>query len=80
MEKLFHLSHCTNLAIERLCDCFNDAYLFGTYNGTSDCLEFEETEVFGTKVDSTTSEDNGEDASADDDYEPMILGSKIIFE
>ena len=36
--------------------------------------------MFGTTVYSTISENNGEDASADDDYEPTILGSKIILE
>ena len=41
---------------------------------------FEENEVFGTTVDSTTLEDNGEDASADDEKNPMRLGSKILFE
>ena len=80
MDKLFHLSHRTNLAIESSCDFFNNVYLLGTYYGTSDCLDFEETEVFGTTVYSTISENNGEDASADDDYEPTILGSKIILE
>ena len=35
--------------------------------------------MFGTTVDSTTSEYNGEDASADDDDEPMNLGSNILF-
>ena len=79
MEKLFHLSHRTTLAIERLCYCLNDVDIFFTYDGTSDCLGFEETAVFGTTVDSTTLEDNGEDASADDEKNPMRLGSKIIF-
>ena len=79
MDKIFHLSHRTTLAIERLCDFLNNADLFGTYYGTSDCLEFEETEVFGTAVYSTTSEGNGEYASEDDDNEPTSLGPKILF-
>ena len=41
MEKLFHLSNFVTLAIERSCDCLNDAYIFGTYDGTSDCLGLE---------------------------------------
>ena len=55
MEKIFHLSHCTTLSIERSCDFLNDADPFGTYNGTSDLLEFKETKMFGTTVDSTNS-------------------------
>ena len=80
MEKLFHLSHRKTIAIERSCGFLNDVDLFGTYDGTSDCLEFEENEVFGTTVDSTTSEDNVEDASADDNNETTRLGSNILFE
>ena len=41
MEKLFHLSHRTTIAMKRLCDCLNDADLFGIYNGTNDLLELE---------------------------------------
>ena len=80
MEKLFQLSYRRTLTIERFCDCLNDADIFGTYDGTSDCLYSEETEVFGTTVYSTTSEDNGEDASVDYYDEPMSVGSNIIFE
>ena len=80
MEKPFQLSHRTTLTIERLCDCLNDADIFGTYDGTSDCLYSEETEVFGTTVYSTTSDDKGEYSSADGDDETMSLGSNIIFE
>ena len=36
--------------------------------------------MFGTTVGSTTSEDNGEDASSYDDDEPTSLGSNILFE
>ena len=67
MDKLFNLSHCTTIAIERSCGFLNDVGIFGTYDGTSDYLEFEETEVFGTIVDSKISEDNGEGSSAYDD-------------
>ena len=36
--------------------------------------------MFGTTVDSTTSMNNGEDASGDDDDDPMSIGSNILFE
>ena len=80
MYKLFHLSHRTNFTIERLCDCLKDADLFGNDNGISYCLEFEITEVFGTTVDSKTSEDNVKYASTDDKNKLISLCSKILFE
>ena len=80
MFKLFHLYHRTTLAIERSCDIFNNVDLFVTYDGTSDCLEFKETDVFRTTAYSTTSEDNSKYASSDYDSEPTNLGSNIIFE
>ena len=55
VDKLLHLSNRSTLAIERFCDCLKDVDIFGTYDGTIDCLEFEENELFGTTVDSTTS-------------------------
>ena len=36
--------------------------------------------MFGTTVYSTTSEDNGEDAGADNDYDSSSLSSNILFE
>ena len=73
------LTH-TTFQWKELCDFLNDADPFGTCNGTSDLLEFKETKMFGTTVDSTNSQDNGEDASADDSDEPTSIGSNILFE
>ena len=50
MYKIYHLSNCTTLAIERSCDILNYDDLFGPIEGNSDGLEFELIEVFGPEV------------------------------
>ena len=46
MDKIYHLSHRTSIAIEKSCENFNDIDLFGPIEGNSDDLAIEEDEVF----------------------------------
>ena len=63
----------------------NDYDLFGPIEGNSGGLGFELTEVFGPEVNNaspsnTISRFNSSDDDITDDYEPMTLGSRILFQ
>ena len=83
MEKIYHLSKHTTLAIGRSCEMLNDDDLFGYIEGNSDGLEFELTEVFGPEVNNSSSKNtisssNRSDDDITDKDEPMDLGFQIL--
>ena len=85
MDKIYHLSNRTTLAIERSCDILNYDDLFGTIEGNSDGLEFELIEVFEPEVNNvslynTIASSNSSDNDITDDYEPVTLGYQILFQ
>ena len=85
MEKIYHLSNRTTLAIERSCEMLKDEDLFGSIEGNNDGLESELTEIFGSEVNNASPANNISSSNISDDNinnegNTMALVYQILFQ
>ena len=83
IDKIYHLSNCTTLAIERSFEMLNDDDMFGSIEGNG--LEFELTEVLGPEVNNASYANiiaiyNSSENVITYEDEPMALVSQILLE